>query len=282
MRALGRYITDYCDSIQAFLDTWYGTLAAQPVKNATVHGAMAGNLPPALLYVLGNITVAMGAGINYPLASYIFSTYVVNNIKHNVLSSVPDKFGYLLQLLEAGQPCASPAADFIKKAVEEFNIREGPYRIPWISYGEDFLGLMGAPGADGSISPIPYGLTVNGVPMGGETIYIYASVDVEVDDAGTVTVSIEYDEDGQLDPRDVIDNLIDPDPDYDPDELEDWEWVFPKASDGPTQMKDGDTIFYETTPMEGPIPGYEVTIIIGVSLVSVIGLIYVIMRKRKK
>ena len=89
-------------------------------------------------------------------------------------------------------------------------------------------------------------------------------------------------QDGQIDPKDTLKNILIPGSEDDPKELEDWEWVFPKASDAPTQIKDGDTIMYETSPMEGPIPGYEIPVMAGVTLVTVIGLIYVIMRKRKK
>ena len=296
VRALGQYIVDKCDDITdeltAYMDglimdfLYYGDTKL-PALNATWDGYLtaAGPAGVALRGLLGSINDQAA------VASYIFSIYVVSQIKYNTLSALPDKFGYLLQLLEAGQPCSGPAADFIKKAVKEFNIREGPYKIPWISYGEDWLGLFGVPNAVGvydGISVIPYGLylqpTINPdiiIPLGGETVYIYANVDVEVDDAGVVTVEIEYLDD-QQDPKDMIKNYITPGSEDDPDELDDWEWVFPKAGDGPTQMKDGDTIFYQTEPMEGPIPGYEIPVLIGVSLVSVIGLIYVVMKKRKK
>ena len=288
-KKLLNYITGYCDSVQAMLDGWYGALSAYFPANYTAINATIAGYPGAAGDDLRDSLdlVSAGLGLTYPdyvLSMYAYATYVVNKVKLSTKYSFPDgAFGLLLRLLEAGQPCCSPGADFIKRAVKEFNIREGPYRIPWISYGEDWLGLMGAPAPDGEVSPIPVGMGAglgNAVPMGGETIYVYANVEVEVDDAGTVTVEIEYIGD-QIDPKDTIENLITPGSEDDPDELDDWEWIFPKASDAPTQMKSGDTIFWESTPMEGPIPGYEVTILIGVSLVSVIGLIYVIMRKRK-
>jgi hypothetical protein len=182
------------------------------------------------------------------------------------------KFGYLLSTLEAGQPCCGPdSASFIKRAIKEFNIRKGPYKIPWLEYGKD-LNL------DGSVSAVEYGAKSpnTGQDLGGETIYIYAEVDIEVDDAGTVTIEFEYLDD-QIDPRDDIRLGGDGE-----DELEDWEWQVYSVSDQPNIMKDGDTIFWQSDPIEAPIPGYETPIIIGVSLVSVIGLIYVVMKKRKR
>ena len=90
-------------------------------------------------------------------------------------------------LLEAGQPCCGPSADFIKRAVKEFNIRDGPYKIPFIEYGMDVAGPASA-SPDGEVNAMPYGVRSpnSGQLLGGDTIYIYAEVDVEVDDAGTV------------------------------------------------------------------------------------------------
>ena len=211
-------------------------------------------------------------GTDYVLGLWGFLDGIVETTRNSFKALLPDKFGFLFNQLEAGQPCCGPAADFIKRAVKEFNIRGGPYKIPFIQYGKDLDN-------NGEVSVVPINTFSpnTGADLGGETIYIYAEVDVEVDDAGTVTVGIEY-KDGQLDPKDVLSGETV----KDSDELDDWEWVFPKASDAPTQIKDGNTILYETTPMAGPIPGYEIPVLIGVSLVSVIGLIYVIMRKRKK
>jgi hypothetical protein len=211
-------------------------------------------------------------GQDYVQGLWGFLDAIVETTRNTFKALLPDKFGFLFQQLEAGQPCCGPSADFIKRAVKEFNIRGGPYKIPFIQYGKDLDN-------NGEVSAVPINTFSpnTGVDISGETIYIYAEVDVEVDDAGTVTVGIEY-KDGQLDPKDVLDGETV----KDSDELDDWEWVFPKASDAPTQIKDGDTILWESTPMEGPIPGYETPVILGVALVSVIGLIYVIMRKRKK
>jgi hypothetical protein len=209
--------------------------------------------------------------VDYVLGIYGFVDGVIETVRNTFNALIPDKAGYLLNTLEAGQPCCGPATDFIVKVLDEFNINdEVLWKIPWIEHGED-LNL------DGAVNEMPIGtMSPNtGADLGGETIYIYAYAEFSVDAAGTVTVEIEY-QDDQLDPKDVLEG------DSDPAELKDWEFVFPKASDAPTQIKRGDTILWESTPIEGAIPGYEIHIIVGVSLVSVIGLIYVVMRKRKR
>ncbi len=203
---------------------------------------------------------------------------IVETIKVAFASGIPDKFGYLLQLLEAGLPCYVPQGDYMAHVIKSFNIDdETLYKIPYINYGEDLDN-------DGTIYGIPYGSTasVSGAPLagdgfvnGGDTIYVYAEVDVEWD-GSAVVVEINY-QDGQLDPRDILRG------EADPDELDDWEWVFPygdTGSQGTVQIKDGDTVFWEDGGVD-QIPGFEITIILGASAVAILGLIYVVMKKRK-
>jgi hypothetical protein len=273
-------------------------LAGVSLKNYLLGGfGPASDVPEMLLtgagYNLTEIKILTGGLIDYNDANNYTKDYVlglwgfgdgiIETVRATYKALVPwSSFEYLMITLEAGQPCCGPdAASFIKRAVKEFNVREdGNYRMPWIQHGNDL-------DDSGDVSPIPLGkLSPNGVDLGGETIYVNVAVDLEVDDAGTVTVEIEYDEDGQIDPRDSLRWKENGAPEKfwgdGEDELEDWEWQIYSVSDLPNQIRDGDTILWESTPMEGPIPGYETPVILGVALVSVIGLIYVVMKKRKK
>ena len=88
---------------------------------------------------------------------------------------------------------------------------------------------------------------------------------------------MEFEFDDYPDPADVREG------DSDPDELEDWEVVFTYSeygSQSKVQYMDGDDIFYEKAGVD-QIPGFEVTIIIGASALSILGLIYIVMKKRK-
>jgi len=290
-KALKDYILGRADTIQAALDNWFlYTTTLSDGEWAVVNVTLAAI--PGLNTILLSIV-----DTNMVLSAYMLGSYIHQNVKLSTEYSVPDKAGYLLTMLEAGQPCCGPnSEDFLAKVLEEFNINEDLlWRIPWVATGEDYLGLMGAPlassaAADG-ISAIPVGtnymaLGMIPVPMGGETIYVYAEVKLEYE-GGTITYEVEY-QDGQIDPRDLVRNqplymsLYGTPLEDDPDELKDWEWDIYSVGGAPNTIKDGDDILWQSTGIESAIPGYEVTVILGVSLVSVVGLIYVIMRKRKK
>lgn len=200
------------------------------------------------------------------------------SVKQSVLALIPDKFGLLLRFLEEEMPCYVPQHDYMSKVVELYNLKEDIlYRIPFIDYGKDLDGDGMIMGIElGSKAPMS-GFPLLGSQLGGDTIYIYAEIEVEVVD-GVVTVEINYQKD-QLDPKD------DPRMGGDgKDELEDFEWVFTYGDTGTQdviQIKDGDVVFYEIGILE-QIPGFEISVILGASAVSIIGLIYVVMKKRKK
>jgi hypothetical protein len=271
-------------------DTVMSDIPGVSLKNYLLGGFGDPSAPAAtLLTAMGvNVTFINDTfGIDYVTLNSYLSDYVqglwgygdavLETLIATFESVTPSRASYLIQTLEAGMPCAVPADDFIKKVVDEYNVQDDKlYKLPYVEGGLDL-------DDDGEVSTIAYGSVSpnTGVDLGGETIYVSAYVDVSVDEAGTVTIEIEY-QDDQLDPRHMLKNIKVPGSEDDPNELSDWEWVFPKASDAPTQMKSGDTVFYQTDPIEGPIPGYEVTVILGVSLVSVMGLIYVVMKKRKR
>ncbi len=193
----------------------------------------------------------------------------------------PDnKAAHLLATLVSGQPVYVPQGDFMDKVIDTYDIDDDVlYRIPYV-IGEKDIDL------DGSISAIPKGtwttFNIMGADMpgiydlGGETKYVDAYVDVGAEN-GVVTFGIEY-LDGQLDPGDVITG------DLDPAELKDFEFVFAfgqYGSQDSTTVKDGDTEFWKSAGID-QIPGFEISIILGASALSIIGLIFVVMKKRKR
>ncbi len=191
----------------------------------------------------------------------------------------PTKAGHLIATLVSGQPVYVPQGDFMDKVVDTYDVDDDVlYRIPYV-IGENPLIEL-----DASISAIPKGtwasLPVVGVStpvydLGGETVYVDAYVDVSSEN-GVVTVGIEY-IDGQLDPGDVAMGVA-------PGDLEDFEMVFVFGQYGSQEsvtFKDGDTEFWKSGGID-QIPGFEISIILGASALSIIGLIFVVMKKRKR
>ena len=228
--------------------------------------------------VIGDNTIFNATSADRVAGFFGLIEQLLCSVKESILALIPDKFGLLLRLLEEEMPCYVPQDDYMSKVVELYNLKEDTlYRIPFIDYGKDMDGNGMITGIElGSKAPMS-GLPLLGSQLGGDTIYIYAEVEVEVAD-GVLTVEINYQKD-QLDPKD------------DPrmggngkDELEDWEWVFTFGDTGTQdviQIKDGDLVFYEIGIVD-QIPGFEITVILCASAVSIIGLIYIVMKKRKK
>jgi hypothetical protein len=96
--------------------------------------------------------------------------------------------------------------------------------------------------------------------------------DVSVDkEEMTVTMEFEFDD------------YIDPDDEDAEAELEDWEVTFyygEYGSQSKVEYSDGDDIIYSKESL-AIIPGFEITIVLGASAVAILGLIYVVMKKRK-
>ncbi len=186
--------------------------------------------------------------------------------------SYPDnKAAHLLATLVSGQPVYVPQGDYMDKVIDTYDIDDDVlYRIPYVE-GEKDINL------DGVISALPVGtLSDWGYDFGGESKYVSAYVDVSAEN-GVVTFGIEY-VDGQLDPGDVITG------DLDPNELSDFEMVFVYGEYGgqdSTTVKDGNTEFWKSAGID-QIPGFEISIILGASALSIIGLIFVVMKKRKR
>jgi hypothetical protein len=202
---------------------------------------------------------------------------IIETTRQAFVDGIPDKLGYLMQLLEAGLPCYVPQTDYMAKVIELFDIQDDKlYKIAYIQYGDDLDGDDSVLGVQiGSKAPVSGAPLGGGYPTGGDTVYVWAEVDVEWD-GSAVVIEINY-QDDQYDPKDILEG------ESDPDELEDWEWVFPygdTGTQGAVQLKDGNEVFWESKGIE-QIPGFEVSIILGASALSIIGLIYVIMKKRK-
>jgi hypothetical protein len=210
---------------------------------------------------------------DYVLGFWGLASGILETIRETLEAYGRDPAAYLFELMEAGQPPAEPAADFLKRAVKEFNHDEDDLiKLPFVEYGRDI-------DKDGEVSVLPLGIKdrFTGEDLGGETIYVYGYLDLDVSDDGILTIEVEY-QDDQIDPKDDLRWLaygFDVDGE---DELEDYEVEF---FGDDTVWKDGDTQFWVYGGVE-QIPGYEVTVILGASAFAIMGLIYVVMKKRKK
>jgi hypothetical protein len=231
---------------------------------------------------LALVTQGLLSGQYYNSSDYVFTLWIMGSlvletVRETLEAYGRDPAGYLFELMEAGQPPAEPATDFLKRAVKEFNHDEDDLiKLPFVAYGRDIPSVLGP--ADGEVSVLPLGIVdrFTGFPLGGETIYIYGYLDLDVSDDGILTIEVEY-QDDQIDPKDDLRWLaygFDVDGE---DELEDYEVEF---FGDDTVWKDGDTQFWVYGAVE-QIPGYEVTIILGASAFAIMGLIYVVMKKRK-
>jgi hypothetical protein len=185
-----------------------------------------------------------------------------------------NKLGLMMSYFVGGLPAMAPVDDYIAHHVDDYNIDDDDlYQLPWLTYAKD-----GIDNCDEE-SSIQLGSTTRyGVPLKSaeaEKVFVYADVSVE---GLVVTIEIEY-QDGQLDPRDVVrGKSVD-----DSDELKDWEMIVTFGETGGPNcvFKRGDTIFWQAGSVD-QIPGYEITILLGASAISVLALVYVIMKKRKR
>jgi hypothetical protein len=157
---------------------------------------------------------------------------------------LPDKKNFLYLLLKKGVPTYTPVDDFLHRMLEDFDIDgDDYYDVPHVS-----LTLL--------------------QELGG--LSVKAKGDVELDGT-SITMEFEY-QDNQKDPGDLE------------DELDDWEVTFTFSEYGfqsyVSYSDDGEE-FYRKESLQ-TIPGFEVSVLLGVSAVSIIGVIYVVMKKRKK
>jgi len=160
-----------------------------------------------------------------------------------VAGSIPGKFGFLYNLLLEGLPIYKPTDHFLGKIVDYFDIDD-----------EDIE--MGIPGLDPSIQ------VRGGVELEGSAI----------------TLKFEY-----------IDDTVDPaDPD---EELKDWEVTFTYGDTGSQEsviFKDDDgEEFYRSEGL--PMDYFQIPLVRNIAIaagisaaVAILGVIYIIMRKRRK
>jgi hypothetical protein len=284
VEAFGQYITGYIGGILSELDSWITPLMLNTTALIAVNQTL-----DAQLNVDATLkaTVALLGGGNLVIGCYHLAYFVLGQVIAEVNALIPDKFGYLWQLLWEGLPTYVPQADFLKRMLKEFdweNDFDGDrlFKIDGLAYGKDITDATGMGGPDGEISAIPYGsvivapVTSNPIALPGETIYVYAYPTLEIE-TSTITIEIEYIDD-YIDPADL--SIFGGDNE---DELEDWEVVFPygdTGTQGTVSIQDGDEIIAQWGGID-QIPGFEISIILGASAISIIGLIYVIMKKRK-
>ena len=219
----------------------------------------------------GDLVMLVFAGLDRMISSFYY-----------ILDLMPfdNKAFMLINLGIGGLPIGVPATDFATKLLDLLNIRDDVlYGLPFATYGEDLpTDTATCPGGE-TVSPIAYGATSLklGAPLGGETVSVQAYFDVSME-GNTITVEVEY-QDGQIDPADMYifggDNE---------DELKDFEIlinVVEMGALGISTWKRGDIILWQAGGVD-QIPGYEITILLGVSGISVLAVVYVIMKKRKR
>jgi hypothetical protein len=259
--------------------TWYETLnssvvgVVNSVYQPPTVPAGTNNSILAFMKKLGAIGYLVGANpwyhTNYAFGAYYFSSYIITATKNSINFKYPSKPGYLLLLLCSGTPVYVPQADYIAKIVDEFDIDdEALVKVPWI-------GTEIQP-EDESADPI--------------NIEVKAHFDVYTEGVALI-IDVEY-EDETIDPADrgvvlpygatALTPPVDIGGDEE-DELEDFKFIFVYSdTGGQSSVKievDGEVIF-EISAVSA-IPGYEVHILLGASALTVIGLIFVIMKKRK-
>ena len=229
----------------------------------------------AIPSIYGNYTTDYVAGL------WGAGDLVLETIYARVAALIPDQAGFFLGQLTAGQPAMTPSDDFMTKVIEEYNLDEDGetlYDMYGYHYGKDLPDDYGC--YDGVISDVPIGAVsrFTGTDLGGETIYPQAYIEFEWDDAaGAVIAEIDWPDD-YIDPKDRTvfggDNE---------DELEDFEIEFPygdTGGQGTVSYKDGDEIFWQMGGVD-QIPGFEISILLGASAIAILGLIYIVMKKRK-
>jgi hypothetical protein len=222
---------------------------------ATVAGM--GNMEA--LYTLLSLDGALGGtGASYGPGSMIYTlmgagSQVPTAIYDSFEELIPKAGGYLYLALSGGLPVYTPTGKFLANMIEEFEDD--------IEDSEDTK-ETGHPDMDGSI---PF------------------EVSVKVDKEEMV-VTMKFRMDDYIDPaynnpKDAVGGVeLD-----EPDEMEDWKVKFyysEYGSQNKIEYLKGDDVFYSKESL-AVIPGFEITIIIGASAIAIIGLIYVIMKKRK-
>ncbi len=276
----------WANEYASYFNSSYGQTAnytsAYEALNTSIYlwylGAAFGPVDPGILALYPPNDLTWFGGNNYTHHDFVVGLYgavdyVLEFLWWVIESGNPDKFGTLLKLLLAGQPIYTPSSDYMAKVLDLFDIDDDVlYKIPYLHYGRDLNG-------DGLIVNIEYGKTtvLTGLDLLGETVHVYAYVDIS-EENGVVTVEIEY-PDGQIDPSDR--------PQFNglnTRELDDFEYEFAFGDYGAQEtrtIKDGDTIIWQLGLIE-QIPGFEISIILGASAISIIGLIYVVMKKRRR
>jgi hypothetical protein len=160
--------------------------------------------------------------------------------------SMPDKKTFLANLMEEGLPAHAPVDKWLERLVDNFNLDEDHV----YQTAEDTI-----PG-----HPYSFGLVT----------YHTGAIDV---DGLTVTITYEWQENTPVDPTHPTD-----------DYRSDYELVFTYAETGTqasTEYYSGDDLFYKFESLSPAIPGYEVPILLTAAGLSILALIFIVMKKRK-
>jgi len=276
------------DAYEAINDTIYAQINKISLSHTTEYE---GATIPLRYFLLGTGTPSdppatlispLLAGINNYTEDYVQGIWgacdsILETVYAQFSASIPDKAGFFLGQLTAGQPAMTPSDDFLKKVIKTYNLDEDGetlYGMYGYEYGKDLNG-------DGEISAVPVGAKsrFTHLDLGGETFYPYAYMTFEWDSTtSAVIVEIEW-PDNYIDPRDL--SVFGGDNE---DDLSDFEIAFPygdTGGQGTVSYMDGDDIFWQMGGVES-IPGFEITILLGASAIAILGLIYVVMKKRKR
>ena len=281
---------------------WPGTamdkVAQYDALNATLAAPQAALGGATLLQALGfpvipkNWSIVHGgsdmANGDYVYSFFNFLDIALGSMWHimDKLAPFRDKLAMLIGLAAASNlPVGSPSGDWMARALKEFNFDDDVlYQVPLFAAGKDLNG-------DGAISNIAINTLNNFMfPLGGEKIYIDCYADVSIE-GQVVTIEIEWPDD-TIDPADSLKwktAILATGPvaaDHwgeGEDELKDFELIITYSDLGTcacTWVR-GDTILWQAGGVD-QIPGYEITILLGVSGISVLALVYIIMKKRRK
>ena len=230
----------------------------------------------AFLGLLANYTHDLVAGV------WFLVDGILEYIKTSFEWGYPqDKFGHLWGLLLGGQPTYVPEDDWLARMLKEYDIDD---ETKYYLYGHEASKDLDG---DGEIVSFPYGTKASlpalfglDVPLGGEAMYLQAYIDVSLE-GSVVTVEFEY-QDDQIDPDDST-SWPGTFAGEGEDELKDFEYVIEYGETGSESysvFKDGDEEFWRKEGL-AIIPGFEVTVILGASALSILALIYVVMKKRR-
>jgi hypothetical protein len=237
-------------TIKATLDGWKGM---SPAVSAVIDGsalyminAISTNpLTPSLFKTLIDNMNASYA--DKPTAFYAFVSTIGGLLDAYFHRELPDEKGYLVSLLESGLPAHQDVGKWWTKVLEDFDL--------------DKDDVYGDPASNPTLNALGFA-TSSSQNQGGIKI-----------DGMTITVEYEWLDGAYVDPKAA-----------ELEKRDDFDIVFTYSDTGGQSsvayMK-GDEVFYKKESLATAIPGYEISILLGAAAISAIGIIYVIMKKRR-